>query len=182
MKRATTRIQYTLLKFAFVLRQSQRISYIYISVAHWHSFDFYLFRSVKTEILEKGANSSLLIAKINKLDSGNYTCSINASHSYTVSVHVLNGKRNFLLNLFKWNIRWMWACKHRYYSGVALIFLPFWNFGRWMLSMESKMSEHIVNGSHGVGLDCKSTDWTQYLPLWWFLRMIHGWVNSWNRK
>lgn len=60
---------------------------------------FYLFNSVKTEILEKGANSSLFIAKINKLDSGNYTCSINASHSYTVSVHVLNGKRNLWLNL-----------------------------------------------------------------------------------
>lgn len=48
--------------------------------------------SVKTEILEKGANSSLLIAKINKSDSGNYSCFINATHEYTVSVHVLNGK------------------------------------------------------------------------------------------
>lgn len=57
------------------------------------ALSFCLFNSVKTEILEKGANSSLFIAKIDKLDSGNYTCSINASHSYTVSVHVLNGKR-----------------------------------------------------------------------------------------
>ncbi|XP_031637302.1 uncharacterized protein LOC116349841 [Contarinia nasturtii] len=48
--------------------------------------------SVKTEILDKGANSSLLIAKINKMDTGNYTCSINATHEYTVSVHVLNGE------------------------------------------------------------------------------------------
>lgn len=47
---------------------------------------------MKTEILDKGANSSLLIAKINKLDSGNYSCFINATHEYTVSVHVLNGK------------------------------------------------------------------------------------------
>ncbi|XP_055309756.1 uncharacterized protein LOC129573352 isoform X2 [Sitodiplosis mosellana] len=46
--------------------------------------------SVKTEILDKGANSSLLIAKINKADSGNYSCFINATHEYTVSVHVLN--------------------------------------------------------------------------------------------
>lgn len=55
---------------------------------------FYLcfYCSVKTEILDKGANSSLLIAKINKSDSGNYSCFINATHEYTVSVHVLNGK------------------------------------------------------------------------------------------
>lgn len=54
-------------------------------------FSFFLF-SVKTEILEKGANSTLFIAKVNKSDSGNYTCSINSSHEFTVSVHVLNGK------------------------------------------------------------------------------------------
>lgn len=47
--------------------------------------------SVKTEILEKGANSSLLIVKINKSDSGNYSCFINATHEYVVTVHVLNG-------------------------------------------------------------------------------------------
>lgn len=52
----------------------------------------FVMHSVKTEILDKGANSSLLIAKINKLDSGNYSCFINATHEYTVSVHVLNGK------------------------------------------------------------------------------------------
>lgn len=49
--------------------------------------------SVKTEIMEKGANSTLFIAKINKSDSGNYTCSINSSHEFTVLVHVLNGKQ-----------------------------------------------------------------------------------------
>lgn len=46
---------------------------------------------MKTEIMEEGANSTLSVARINKFDSGNYTCSINASHDYTVSVHVLNG-------------------------------------------------------------------------------------------
>ncbi|XP_037040992.1 uncharacterized protein LOC119077788 isoform X2 [Bradysia coprophila] len=47
--------------------------------------------SVKTEIMEKGANSTLLIAKINKSDSGNYSCSIpNSTHDFTVLVHVLN--------------------------------------------------------------------------------------------
>lgn len=61
-------------------------------------FSYYLFYySVKTEILENGANSTLFIAKLNKADSGNYTCSINASHEYTVLVHVLNGK--YLINL-----------------------------------------------------------------------------------
>ncbi|KAJ6635346.1 Ubiquitin-conjugating enzyme E2 B, partial [Pseudolycoriella hygida] len=47
---------------------------------------------VKTEIMEKGANSTLFIAKINKSDSGNYTCSINSTHDFTVLVHVLNGE------------------------------------------------------------------------------------------
>lgn len=42
--------------------------------------------------MDKGANSTLFIAKINKSDSGNYTCSINSSHDFTVLVHVLNGK------------------------------------------------------------------------------------------
>lgn len=50
---------------------------------------------MKTEILDKGANSTLFIAKVNKSDSGNYTCSINSSHEFTVSVHVLNGKLVF---------------------------------------------------------------------------------------
>lgn len=57
-----------------------------------NDFSFCWSFSVKTEILDKGANSSLLIAKINKSDSGNYSCFINATHEYTVSVHVLNGK------------------------------------------------------------------------------------------
>lgn len=52
----------------------------------------FLWCSLRSESVENGANSTLLIAKINKSDSGNYTCSINSSHSFTVLVHVLNGK------------------------------------------------------------------------------------------
>ncbi|XP_037906309.1 uncharacterized protein LOC119648612 [Hermetia illucens] len=48
--------------------------------------------SVKTELMEDGANSTLFIAKINKSDSGNYTCSINSSHEYNIMVHILNGE------------------------------------------------------------------------------------------
>ncbi|CRK97488.1 CLUMA_CG010877, isoform A [Clunio marinus] len=46
--------------------------------------------SVKTDLMEIGANSTLLVAKVNKTDSGNYTCSIGESQQYTVLVHVLN--------------------------------------------------------------------------------------------
>ncbi|KAG5679583.1 hypothetical protein PVAND_009143 [Polypedilum vanderplanki] len=46
--------------------------------------------SVRTDLTEEGANSTLSVAKINKLDSGNYTCSIGPTHSFTTQVHVLN--------------------------------------------------------------------------------------------
>lgn len=48
--------------------------------------------SVKTDLMEIGANSTLLVAKVNTTDAGNYTCSIGESQQYTVLVHVLNGK------------------------------------------------------------------------------------------
>ncbi|XP_055382587.1 GATA zinc finger domain-containing protein 14 [Condylostylus longicornis] len=48
--------------------------------------------SVKTELMDDGANSTLFIAKINKSDSGNYTCSINPFHDYSIMVHILNGE------------------------------------------------------------------------------------------
>ena len=38
-----------------------------------------------------GANSTLFVAKVNKSDSGNYTCAIGPNQCYTVTVHVLNG-------------------------------------------------------------------------------------------
>jgi hypothetical protein len=47
--------------------------------------------SVKTDLMEIGANSTLLVAKVNTTDAGNYTCSIGESQQYTVLVHVLNG-------------------------------------------------------------------------------------------
>ncbi|KAI8121295.1 hypothetical protein CVS40_7602 [Lucilia cuprina] len=48
--------------------------------------------SVKTELMDDGANSTLFIAKINKADSGNYTCSISEYQNYTIVVHILNGE------------------------------------------------------------------------------------------
>ncbi|XP_070499901.1 uncharacterized protein [Chironomus tepperi] len=46
--------------------------------------------SVRTDLMEIGANSTLLVAKVNTTDAGNYTCSIGESQQYTVLVHVLN--------------------------------------------------------------------------------------------
>ncbi|XP_055687307.1 uncharacterized protein LOC129792354 isoform X2 [Lutzomyia longipalpis] len=46
--------------------------------------------SVKTDLMEGGANSTLFVARVNKSDSGNYTCSISSAQFYTVTVHVLN--------------------------------------------------------------------------------------------
>ncbi|KAK6644084.1 hypothetical protein RUM43_000349 [Polyplax serrata] len=46
--------------------------------------------SVRTELKEAGANSTLSVAKVNKTDSGNYTCSISKTEFATVAVHVLN--------------------------------------------------------------------------------------------
>lgn len=76
------------------IRYLYNLIFVVCLISHFSVLLFSLFfgNSVKTEILDKGANSSLLIAKINKSDSGNYTCSINSSHEYTVAVHVLNGK------------------------------------------------------------------------------------------
>ncbi|KAH8297769.1 hypothetical protein KR054_009385 [Drosophila jambulina] len=48
--------------------------------------------SVKTELMEDGANSTLSIAKISKTDSGNYTCSISDYQNFTIVVHILNGE------------------------------------------------------------------------------------------
>jgi len=47
---------------------------------------------VKTDLMEEGANSSLSVARVNKTDSGNYTCSISSTEYATVTVHVLNGR------------------------------------------------------------------------------------------
>ncbi|ALC43128.1 dpr20, partial [Drosophila busckii] len=46
--------------------------------------------SVKTELMEDGANSTLSIAKINKADSGNYTCAISEFQNFSIVVHILN--------------------------------------------------------------------------------------------
>ncbi|XP_055914485.1 uncharacterized protein LOC129947811 [Eupeodes corollae] len=48
--------------------------------------------SVRTDLMEDGANSTLSIARVNKQDSGNYTCSISDSQDYTIIVHILKGE------------------------------------------------------------------------------------------
>ncbi|XP_068142192.1 uncharacterized protein dpr20 [Drosophila tropicalis] len=48
--------------------------------------------SVKTELMDDGANSTLSIARISKADSGNYTCSISDFQNFTIVVHILNGE------------------------------------------------------------------------------------------
>ncbi|XP_055297878.1 uncharacterized protein LOC129566190 [Sitodiplosis mosellana] len=48
--------------------------------------------SVKTDLMENGANSTLFIAKVRKTDTGNYTCSIGPNDFHTINVQVLNGE------------------------------------------------------------------------------------------
>nr|XP_016935035.1 uncharacterized protein LOC108013606 [Drosophila suzukii] len=69
------------------------------SVVYWKHIDSILNYdvtrggvSVKTELMEDGANSTLSIAKISKTDSGNYTCSISEFQNFTIVVHILNGE------------------------------------------------------------------------------------------
>lgn len=62
-------------------------------------FNFFLLSSVKTDLMENGANSTLFIAKVRKTDTGNYTCSIGPNDFHTINVQVLNG--NFVtINYF----------------------------------------------------------------------------------
>lgn len=86
--------------------------------------------SVKTDLMEIGANSTLLVAKVNKTDSGNYTCSIGESQPYTVLVHVLNGKMNRPSSL--------WAFLFEFYVFISKLDLPLdfsRNFSFWGLSI-----------------------------------------------
>ncbi|XP_043501415.1 uncharacterized protein LOC122523615 isoform X1 [Polistes fuscatus] len=50
--------------------------------------------SVKTDLMEEGANSTLSIARVGPADSGNYTCMLTTMPDLpaTVHVHVLNGE------------------------------------------------------------------------------------------
>ncbi|KAH8298654.1 hypothetical protein KR018_008568 [Drosophila ironensis] len=59
--------------------------------------------SVKTELMEDGANSTLSIAKISKSDSGNYTCSISEYQNFTIVVHILNGRIRVRPNTFPYD-------------------------------------------------------------------------------
>lgn len=61
--------------------------------------------SVKTDLMEEGANSTLSIAKVGSADNGNYTCQLTTmpDQPATVHVHVLNGeyKNNFNIIVIK---------------------------------------------------------------------------------
>ncbi|XP_034238783.1 tapasin-related protein-like [Thrips palmi] len=48
--------------------------------------------SVKSELREDGAESVLNVARVDKADAGNYTCSISPTHRTTVLVHILDGE------------------------------------------------------------------------------------------
>lgn len=58
--------------------------------------------SVKTDLMEEGANSTLSIAKVGPMDSGNYTCQLTTmpDQPATVHVHVLNGENIFVFLIF----------------------------------------------------------------------------------
>lgn len=58
-----------------------------------------------------GANSTLLVARVNKTDTGNYSCSISPDQFYTVTVHVLNGKSYCKMSLHIYDI-------HKVFSGI----------------------------------------------------------------
>lgn len=49
-------------------------------------------RSVRSEFREDGAESVLNVARVDKADSGNYTCAISPNQRTTVLVHVLDGE------------------------------------------------------------------------------------------
>ncbi|KAG4073247.1 hypothetical protein HA402_008593, partial [Bradysia odoriphaga] len=46
--------------------------------------------SVRSDLMDDGANSTLSIAKVGRSDSGNYSCSIGPNDFYTITVHILN--------------------------------------------------------------------------------------------
>lgn len=52
--------------------------------------------------MEEGANSTLSIAKVGPMDSGNYTCQLTTmpDQPATVHVHVLNGEDIFVFLIF----------------------------------------------------------------------------------
>lgn len=62
----------------------------------------YICCSVKTDLMEEGANSTLSIAKVGPKDSGNYTCQLTTmpDQPATVHVHVLNGEDIFVLLMY----------------------------------------------------------------------------------
>uniref|UniRef100_A0A1B0CDD2 Putative dual specificity protein kinase spla n=1 Tax=Lutzomyia longipalpis TaxID=7200 RepID=A0A1B0CDD2_LUTLO len=63
--------------------------------------------SVRTDLMDEGANSTLSVAKLNKSDSGNYTCSIGPTQFFTTSVHVLNGKQEVSIQYFSIYSKWV---------------------------------------------------------------------------
>uniref|UniRef100_A0A336LKU9 CSON010974 protein n=1 Tax=Culicoides sonorensis TaxID=179676 RepID=A0A336LKU9_CULSO len=61
------------------------------SVVHWtHNGRLLNDDIIRGGISDEGANSTLFVARVNKSDSGNYTCSIGPTLYFTTNVHVLN--------------------------------------------------------------------------------------------
>lgn len=77
--------------------------------------------------MDDGANSTLFIAKINKADSGNYTCSISEYQNYTIVVHILNGKCKRFIVIVIFII--YWVQKKNYTQHTDSLIGPS-NFGR----------------------------------------------------
>jgi hypothetical protein len=64
----------------------------YKPLEHFPTIFFFKNYSVKTNLNSGGAVSRLYVANANRLDSGNYTCSLGESAKTTIAVHVLNGR------------------------------------------------------------------------------------------
>lgn len=75
--------------------------------AVYHTKQVSPYCSVKTELMEDGANSTLSIAKIHKADSGNYTCSISEYQNFTIVVHILNGNLSALARFIQYIIKFL---------------------------------------------------------------------------
>lgn len=89
----------------------QRINIPFLFCSHSSFFfSFYLVCSVKTDLMENGANSTLSIAKVRKTDGGNYTCSISSNDYHTINIQVINGNifsqkfTFFTFSIFIWSI------------------------------------------------------------------------------
>lgn len=83
-----------------------------------------LFCSVRTDLMDEGANSTLSVARLNKSDSGNYTCSIGPTQFFTTSVHVLNGKQEVSFLCPRVEKKWVGNDFYWIYFSLLMLQLP----------------------------------------------------------